>query len=52
MLLRFIFEKLKIYAPEGAALAMRKHILWSMAGILTRYELYFIKINIIMGDFL
>ena len=33
-----IFEKLKIYDSEAAALEMRNHILRSMNDILTRYE--------------
>ena len=33
-----IFEKLKVYDTEGAALAMRHHIIRSMNDILTRYE--------------
>lgn len=33
-----IFAKLKIYDSEGAALAMRHHIIRSMNDVLTRYE--------------
>ena len=33
-----IFEKLRAYDSEGAALEMRKHIIRSMNDILTRYE--------------